>query len=275
MKPEPTVRSAAGQDVSQDDRCRMLDVLRRGHEDEATRFRLLAQVCHPEPRRLARQLLSVATSELLEAGWNMSVPFPQLGARSDVLEPLFEGCGIFRDPAGPEAVDEHVARTRLGVVVGAGDPYPAHFIGSPAGKAVRPLDRRQACPRRRHVQGETVELFEVKRGEGLESSCTFLGELQPDDAVVLVASGAANQACRFGPVDQPHRTVMAEEKVVGDLTDGWAAWVGMPTDRQEQLVVCRSEASGACLLGAPGLEVSEAGSQGEKPGVGRVRQGHS
>jgi len=172
-----------------------------------------------------------------------------------------------------------VACTGLRFVVGASDPNllygRARAALRLAGEPMSSLDRSQPCPRSGDVEREPIELFEVECGERLEPSGAFVGEAQSDDAMVILAASALHEPGGLGPVNQPNRAVVSEEQVVSDFADGRTVRIAMTADRQEELMVRRSETGGACLRRAPSLEVPEAGSQGEKPSVGGIRQRHS
>ena len=88
------------------------------------------------------------------------------------------------------------------------------------------------------------------RTERLEALAPRRGELQADDPVVLGVAYPLDQLGRHGPVDQPDGTVVAQQQVVGDLTDGRATAIGMPPDGQQELVLGRSQPglSACCSL---------------------------
>ena len=69
--------------------------------------------------------------------------------------------------------------------------------------------------------------------------------------MVRVIADPANQPCRFRPIDQADRAVMALEKVTGDITHRRTAGIGVALDRQEELVLGRCQADGGGLLLAP------------------------
>ena len=110
-------------------------------------------------------------------------------------------------------------------------------------EAVGTLHRRQSFPRCRELGGQAFELFEVESRECLETLGAIFGEMQSDHPMVLVVSGAGDQTGRVGPVDEPDRTVMEQEEVVGHLPNGRAAGIAVPTYGQEKLVLGGRQAS--------------------------------
>jgi hypothetical protein len=103
--------------------------------------------------------------------------------------------------------------------------------------------------------GEPFELFEVERGQHLQSLGAHFGQLQPDDPMVVVVPGPADQTCRVGAVDEADGTVVLEEQVVGHLADGRAPGVPVPAYRQQELMLGRRQTGGTGLAFAPALEV--------------------
>jgi hypothetical protein len=111
--------------------------------------------------------------------------------------------------------------------------------------------------------------------ERLDALGPLLRKAQSDDPVVVGVSDAAEEAGRFGPVDEPNRTVVAQEQIVRDFTNGCAADVSVTAYSQEKLVLSRSEAGGTSLLLTPTLEVTQSRPQDQELCVHFIRQGHS
>jgi hypothetical protein len=78
------------------------------------------------------------------------------------------------------------------------------------------------------------------------------------------------EACLVCPIDQTNHAVMAEEQIVRHLADGRTSWVGVSTDRQEKLVLCRGQPGCFGLLLAPSLKKAKTGSEREQPSVNSI-----
>jgi hypothetical protein len=73
--------------------------------------------------------------------------------------------------------------------------------------------------------------------------------------VVLSVAVTGNQASRIGPVHQSHRTVVAQQQVVGHLANRGSPRIFMTPYGQEELVLSRGQPSSVRLLLAPAFEV--------------------
>ncbi len=93
--------------------------------------------------------------------------------------------------------------------------------------------------------------------------------------MVVLGPPTTDQPCCFSTVDEANGAVVLEEQVVGNFTNGWPPWIGVPPDGEQQLMLCRGEASGTSLLFAPPLEVAKAGAERKQTGVDRISQCHS
>jgi len=76
------------------------------------------------------KLVSVATTEFLEALRNMSIPLAKLRAGSDVLDPLVEGRLRFGHPPRPQPVDEDLVCRTFEVVIDPTDIYLDAIVAS-------------------------------------------------------------------------------------------------------------------------------------------------
>ena len=147
-------------------------------------------------------------------------------------------------------------------VAGPSLPGPARATRLSSGaalEAVQGLARQQAPPGARERATQSTEFLEVEIRQCVEALATGRGELHPHDAVILRVTHPRDQPCRVGAIHEPHRAVVAEEEVVGDLADGRAAAVGVPADGEQQLVLGRRQAGGLRLLVAPAKKPSQAG----------------
>ena len=107
---------------------------------------------------------------------------------------------------------------------------------------------------RRERAPQPPELLEVGLGEGLEALAPGRRELEADNAVVLGISDPLDQFGGVSPVDQPDRTVVTEEEIVGDLAHGRSTSIGMPADGKQQLMLRRRQSRRFRLLLTPAEE---------------------
>lgn len=89
-----------------------------------------------------------------------------------------------------------------------------------------------------------------------ESASTVAREAEAHDALVLLVDDALDEPGRRGPVDQLHGAVVAQQQVVGHLTDGRIT--RMAPYREQELVVRRRETGAARLFLAPPGEAPKA-----------------
>lgn len=79
------------------------------------------------------KLVSVTTTEFLEAFRNMSIPLAKLRAGSDILEPLVEGRFRFGHPPRPQPVDEDLACRTFEVVIDPTNIYLEAIVAALVG----------------------------------------------------------------------------------------------------------------------------------------------
>ena len=77
-----------------------------------------------------------------------------------------------------------------------------------AGESVGPLHRGEAPPCPGELEGEALELFEMECRERLEPIGASLGELEPDDPMILGVPGSGHEPGGVGPVDETDRAVV-------------------------------------------------------------------
>ncbi len=169
-----------------------------------------------------RQLASVTTPESIEAVWLVPVPALKVSARSGVFQPGRERRVGPCEPPRPPSVDQDpiVPGSRSERIEDAGH---LDGWGSPASsgdKTVNLVSGSQSLYRRRDVQAEAGQLFEVEGREGLQALGAVRGELQTHDPTVVVPSRPLDEASGLSPIHQPDHTVVLEEEVVGHLTNG-------------------------------------------------------
>jgi len=112
-------------------------------------------------------------------------------------------------------------------------------------------------------------------GEPCEEVGAEATQRDPHDAPVVGIGVACHQPRGLGPVDEPHRAVVSELEVVGDVADRRAGRCPMTSDREEQLVLCGGEADRGRLLLTPMEEPAQPIAELEQAPVLSVTQcGH-
>lgn len=119
-----------------------------------------------------------------------------------------------------------------------------------------------------------LELLDVDGRQPFETPGSGAGEPEPHHPVVARVADAGDETGGVSSVDQPDRTVVAEQEIVGQLADGRPPGVVMAFHGQKELVLGRCQARRPGLLLAPALEAAQGGAQSQEPGVRRIRQGH-
>ena len=79
--------------------------------------------------------------------------------------------------------------------------------------------------------------------------------------------GTLYEARLVRPIDQTDNAVMAEEKIVRHLADCRTSRVGVSTDGQEKLMLCRGQPGRFGLLLAPSLKMTKTRPEREQPSV--------
>src|SRR5580658_8146091 len=82
-------------------------------------------------------------------------------------------------------------------------------------------------------------------------------EMQPDDAAILLVPGATHKARRVGAVNEAHSAVMAQEQMVGHLSDCRPPGISVTPDGEQELMLRRRESRFTGLLLAPALEMAQ------------------
>jgi hypothetical protein len=87
----------------------------------------------------------------------------------------------------------------------------------------------------------------VQGGQRLQALGAALGQGKPHGPSVPAIWLARDQPGRLGPVDQLDGAVVPYQQVPGHVPDGRAAGLGVPPDRQQELMLRRvSPAASAC-----------------------------
>jgi hypothetical protein len=128
--------------------------------------------------------------------------------------------------------------------------------GGWSGKAVRPLDRAKVLPSAGEVGSKPLELVEVESGQHFQSLGTLVGELQPDNSMVVLVPTPDDKAGGVSAVDESDGTVVLKEQVVGYLADSRPAGITVSTYCQQQLMLGGSEPRSAGLALAPSFEMA-------------------
>ena len=112
-----------------------------------------------------------------------------------------------------------------------------------------------------HRRSEASELLEVGGGESIEHPTALRGELEPHETSVATVAVPAHQAGPLGPVDELDRAVVAEQEMLGDVTDRRIVGPGVTPHRQQELVLLARQAGGGGLVLTPAQEAPQAGSE--------------
>lgn len=78
---------------------------------------------------------------------------------------------------------------------------------------------RESGDERTHLTGETVEFFQVKEGQSLQPIPTLGREQDPNDTPILRVRGTRDETHLCRAIDQFTNAVLAEEQVVGKVSD--------------------------------------------------------
>ena len=115
--------------------------------------------------------------------------------------------------------------------------------------------------------GKPGELFEMQRREVFDLVSAACSQAEPDDAVIVAVTFAADETECLGTVCQTNGAVVSQEQLIGDVPNGWSAGVGMSPHDEEQLMLRGRESGGTGLFFAPVQEAEEAGAKLEQPSV--------
>lgn len=100
--------------------------------------------------------------------------------------------------------------------------------------------------------------------EGLHPGPPIGGEVEAHDAVVVGVGYTLEQPRRLGTVDELDGAVVAQQEVLGDVTD--RGWFAVASHGQEQLVLGPREPDRARLIIAPVQEAAETVAEREQAG---------
>lgn len=105
-----------------------------------------------------------------------------------------------------------------------------------------------------------------------EPARAFGGEPDAHDSAVVGVVLATDETRRFGAVHQLDRTVVTQEKLVGDITDGRVVGSGMPSHREQQLMLHRRHPELRRLVLAPAQEPAQRRAEGQQALVVTIRR---
>jgi hypothetical protein len=105
---------------------------------------------------------------------------------------------------------------------------------------------------------QTPQLLYVERRQRGQPVLPFRRQLQPDHPMVVVVADPSQQPCRFGAIHEAHGAVVAQQQLVGDVTDLGPPRITVPPDRKQQLVLGGGQPGRPCLGLAPTLELPQA-----------------
>lgn len=92
-------------------------------------------------------------------------------------------------------------------------------------------------------------------GEGLHPGPPIGAEAEAHDAVIVGIGHTFEQPCRLGPVDELAGAVVAQQEVLGDVTD--RGWLAVAPHRQQQLVLGSGQPDRPRLIVAPMREPAQ------------------
>lgn len=118
-----------------------------------------------------------------------------------------------------------------------------------------PLHRAKVLPRTGEMESQPLELFEVESGQHFQSLGTLVGELQPNNPMVVLVPGPDDKAGGVRAVDESDGTVVLKKQVVGHLADRRPTGITVAAYCQQQLMLGGSEPRSAGLTLAPALEM--------------------
>lgn len=135
--------------------------------------------------------------------------------------------------------------------------------GSPKRSRSLPLDIRQALPEVRELQGQAPQLLDVERRQGGQPILPLRSEVQPDHPMVVFVARPTQQPCRLGSIHQLDGAVVAQQQLVGDVTDLGPTRITVSSDGKQQLVLGRGQPGRSCLSLAPMLEPPKASAKSQ------------
>jgi hypothetical protein len=118
-------------------------------------------------------------------------------------------------------------------------------------------------PQRIEPGPQARQLLEVGAGQGLDPRLASLRQPQPDDPLVVVVGHPRDQAGGDGSIDEPDDAVVAEQQVIGDLTDRRGTAVA--ADGEQKLMLGGREPDIVGLLLAPVQEPPQPVPEREQP----------
>lgn len=125
--------------------------------------------------------------------------------------------------------------------------------------AIKPSESSVVCTDDQLVEDgrESVQLLQVRSGQGLQDPVAPCGDADAHDATVLRVGCSFHQARSFCAVDQLDRAVRPQQHVLGQIADSWRLLSGMALDRHQQLMLDVREARLPRLVLAPALKLSQ------------------
>ena len=117
----------------------------------------------------------------------------------------------------------------------------------------------ELAPERPHGRRQVGDLLQVGLGESVELRAPGRREGDPYDALARGVGTSLDEPILDRAVDQPHRAVVTQDEVVGDVADRRTGRIGMAPDREQQLVLGAGQAGRLGLLLAPAQEAPQPG----------------
>ena len=132
---------------------------------------------------------------------------------------------------------------------------------------------RQPGPDRGDVGREPLQLLEVGGGEGGQAPGARRCQAHVHDPVIVAVWLAADEPGPLGPVDELDHGVVAQEEVVGQITDRRTAVVA--AHGEQELVLGRGQPGRLRLLLAPAEEAAQTVTEAEETPVLGVVEVHT
>lgn len=104
---------------------------------------------------------------------------------------------------------------------------------------------------------EIMQAIQVSLGQLLENPVTIPGQPDAYDPAIITVRRPLHHAGGLGTVDKFHRAVRPEQKVAGEVADCGRLVSRISLDRDQQLMLDMSQASGLRLVFAPPLESAQ------------------
>lgn len=135
-----------------------------------------------------------------------------------------------------------------------------------------PCDVRQALPEVRQLTSQAPQLFHMECRQRGQPVLAARRQLQPDHPMIVTTPHPSQQPCRLGPIHKSHGAVMAQQQLIGDVTDLRPPRIIVPSHCKQQLVLGGGQPGRSRLCLAPMLEATQASAKHQQTSIGVVGQ---